>query len=248
MWWIEWCPPPDPRLLVGLYRVVREHVLHDGGPLSHGVVGHERWGLVGGEKRQELRLVPHDFSYRSRPDSSDIGSVNFLTPGAPDAHKPSGAAKRIDGEGCVGVANLGERGGIDGHRVPTPGWNPSGCTECPCRSAPRRASTAPQPASCARWPLPGSSSERLQLIRPSRAPGRRRSTNSCSWLRLITVRSAVRARMGPLFPRTWPGKSFLGSARLLLGWPAIPGSVGRCLIHWATGPLTLLLRTSSRRL
>ena len=40
-------------------------------------------------------------------------------------------------------------------------------------------------------------------------------------VRLITVRSAVRARMGPLFPhftRTWPGKSFLGSARLLLGW------------------------------
>ena len=70
--------------------------------------------------------------------------------------------------------------------------------------------------------------------------------------------------MGPLFPhdtRAWPGKSF----KALLGsWvrhgffladfpmqltpaglePAIPGSVGRCLIHWAW---TLLLHTSFLR-
>ena len=118
----------DPRLLVGLYRVVREHrdVLHDGGPLSHSVVGHERWGLVGGEKRQELRLVPHDLLVQVAPRQlgDRVGELlvhlepHRLTPvHLPDAHKPSGAAKRIDGGGCVGVANLGERGGIDGHRV-----------------------------------------------------------------------------------------------------------------------------------
>ena len=101
----------DPRLLVGLHRIVREHrdVLHDGGPLSHGVVGHERRRLVGGEKRQELWLVPHDLLVQVAP--RQLG--DYL----PDAHKPSGAAKRIDGEGCVGVANLGERGGVDGHRI-----------------------------------------------------------------------------------------------------------------------------------
>ena len=29
--------------------------------------------------------------------------------------------------------------------------------------------------------------------------------------------------------------------------PAIPGSVGRCLIHWATGPRVLLLSLQGRR-
>ena len=69
--------------------------------------------------------------------------------------------------------------------------------------------------------------------------------------------------MGPLFPhdtRAWPGKSFkalLGFCFFLADFPmqltpaglepAIPSSVGRCLIHWATGPLTLLLHTSFLR-
>ena len=67
--------------------------------------------------------------------------------------------------------------------------------------------------------------------------------------------------MGPLFPhdtRAWPGKSFWVRHGFFLAdfpmqltpaglEPAIPGSVGRCLIHWATGPLTLLLHTSFLR-
>ena len=30
--------------------------------------------------------------------------------------------------------------------------------------------------------------------------------------------------------------------------PAIPGSVGRCLIHWATGPIDLIFQVDSQHL
>ena len=104
------------------YRVVREHrdALHDGGPLSHGVVGHERpcW-------RQTPRTVACA-SRSSRTGRAQTARRSGRYTWSRIVSLPS--TSRMGG--CVGVANLGERGGV-GHRIQAQ----DGAHQCPKAAA-----------------------------------------------------------------------------------------------------------------